>query len=707
MAIRLCIFFWNQKHIKQIVNNSPEKMVIKNSIYSKRISSTFKVSLIILTFIIYTIPGVPTTSMKATRYEYKELGMDIAARKAYYLNHASTYSDKNSQIIKTYLGLDVNPGKIVDRLSRIYNSGAGDFIMNYVLRIYYLDKFSNVLDNETRLAIINALFEAKFWFTENNSKPGDIYWTENHQINYHTAELLAGQLLKEEIFPLSNMTGQDHINHALPLIERWIMWKAQYGFSEWHSNTYMGLNMIALLNLADFAENSTISAKAKMLLDLICFEFACNWYEDRYATAHARCYERTKIALNASNPSIEEEIGMGVWYLLGLGRFNAAQEIDLLASFAVTSTYQPNPILEKIAHASKNNIEHKDSNGFFISDGGKLGIPYDEEHLMFWWGTAATVNPWTINTSLEVIEKYQLDPGLVCGDGIPEVLSTGAKLRGLSISEYASLLQEITRGVCMERANVYTYRTSYYQLSGAQDYQKGLNGIQEHVWQASLTNNALVFTNAPGGVGFKGGFFMGGWKPRATFYRNVGIIQYDHNHTVFEGSIATAMMDIGLNLIGGNRPYNHAYFPRWAFDEVVSSSGWTFGCVNGSYVALYSSNPTYWVSNYELRAWGEKNCWIIELGSQEDYASFNDFQTRILANPLRIKSDSIGYTIKYDSSSVGPIAVQWEGEMLVNNSPVDIGPYNRWDNPYSVTPYGSLQTEISYQNETVLIDFDF
>ena len=41
--------------------------------------------------------------------------------------------------------------------------------------------------------------------------------------------------------------------------------------------------------------------------------------------------------------------------------------------------------------------------------------------------------------------------------------------------------------------NKYTYRTPDYQLSCAQDYRKGKPGFQQHIWQATLDPDAVVF----------------------------------------------------------------------------------------------------------------------------------------------------------------------------------------------------------------------
>jgi hypothetical protein len=361
--------------------------------------------------------------------------------------------------------------------------------------------------------------------------------------------------------------------------------------------------------------------------------------------------------------------------------------------------------LEKIAENATTSIEHRESYGAQVSDGPTLGIPYDEDHLMFWWGLAAPITQWTIDTSFATMDKYQIDPGIVCGTGIPELLESWAAIRGVSLSSYAAMLKEITQGVALETTNAYTYRTPYYQLSGAQDHQKGLNGLQELVWQASLNDYATVFTNAPGGISFKGGEFMGGWKPRATFYKNIGIIQYDHYQNVLEGVFMVYLIDSALNLLQGDRAYNHAYFPSWAFDSVIQRGHWVFGEADGGYIGLYSANPTFWATDYEIQSIGAKNCWIVEMGSLEEWGSFDEFIYAISAAQVNVCSQILGYHVKYASPSRGLVDVAWDGPMTVCGTPVDLDSYNRFDNAYSNTAHGSLKTVIEFDHERLTLDF--
>lgn len=630
-------------------------------------------------------------------------------RKATFLNISAESERFYAQATRIYLNQSVNEAVILQDIEAVNNyEDTSDFDVNGYLRMLYLNNRTNVLSTSLIETLNETLLHFKYWIDEPTSPESpssrDMYfWTENHMILFHTAELLVGQLFRNTTFPYSGMTGQDHIDHAIPLVDRWIKWRAQFGFSEWQSNIYMTLDLVALLNLVEFAENMTIVNKASMLLDLMALGFSNNFFGSRYGTAHGRSADDLLFGTSAEDPASSETPALSAWLMLGIGELRSPDGGNRGAvSIATSDRYTPAPILEMIANASKTNIEHKEQNSLNLEDGPSYGIDYNMEDLMFWWGASATASSPIIDLTLDLMETYDLSPKLVFNDELfLTVLNIGAGISGTGISDYCQKLRDITQGVVLESASFYTYRTPYYQLSGVQDYQKGMNGIQEHLWQATLGYQAMVYTNSPGGVSPRE--FCGGWKPRATMYKNVGIFQYDRRGQDLLGEAIIMFL--------GAKPYTHAYFPQWAFDEVVQTDGWTFGQLGYAYVGLYSDNPTHWLGQSELRSSGKKNAYIIELGSIDDYSSFSDFQEQISSASIKIKHLPIGYEIEYHSPIQGIITVSWDGDMIVDGSSVDLGPYPRIDNEYCQQAFGEKNATITFTDEsniqyTYTMDFD-
>lgn len=616
------------------------------------------------------------------------------ARKYYYLQVSRESEEFYAQSSRIYMGDPINEETLTTNLKKIINfEDCMDFQMNAYLRMLYLNLNTNILGEEIKNTIIDALGKGKYWYTEPNVDTA-IYYTENHQILYHSAELLVGQLFPNDFFTNSNMTGTEHVDHAIPLIERWINWRGQLGFTEWNSGHYLMEDMAALLNIIDFCNYPDLVNKAAMLLDLIAFGFANNFFKNRYATSMGRAYDRNKIERSYDNTA------EAAWIMLGLGECNEISNMAAVA-LATSDNYAPPPILEEIAEDASKSYEHWERSSIYLEEGPKYDTAYEGEDLMYWWSMSAQLSPPIIENAIELSKKYNIDP---MTDSVPlTLIKTLSFLRGKSISDYAKSAELLARGACLETANLYTYRTPYYQLSGVQDHKKGMNGMQEHIWQASLDDNAYVFTNSPGGITQHfDQQFMGGWKPKSTFYKNIGVIQYDRETMPLEFEALLSL----YTSFSANKRINHAYFPRSAFDQWESKNGWTFGAKDGGYVALYSFEPAIWASDYELLVEGYKNTWIVELGSNKEYGTFENFTSMILKSEILIKPESLGYDVYYDSPSQGIVTVSWNNPFIVAGVEIDLGDYPRYNNDYCYQEFGTKKTIIQHNNQKLELDFE-
>lgn len=621
-------------------------------------------------------------------------------RQETFLNNSINNNGLNAQASRIYLNKSVNNGTIENTIEDLEDpEDLSDFTWSSIVRLLYLDRNKSLIDADVKDRVIKAMGNAKYWFTESTTINDDIIFTENHQILCHTAEYLMGQMFPNDTFPYSGMTGNQHEALGKYRILKWLDWRARLGFQEWNSNNYLNPDIASLVNLVDFAMDSEIVNKSAMVLDMIAFGFACNYFKNRFAVSQGRCYDDRRVVTSGDG------ISEAAWIMLGLGEHQSSEGNDRASvTLATSDYYAPPPILEMIAQNASQNFEHKERHSIYMSEGEKYGIKYTAEDINFWWGMSAPMAPRTIQVSFDLLKKYSINPNTMLGPQIlVDFLQVMAFLKGLSLRQYSETLSAITRGVTLQTANIYTYRTPYYQLSGAQDHMKGMDGMQEHIWQASLSDYAYVFTNSPGGLTKNfNQLYMGGWKPRGTFYKNMGVIQYDREPMPIEGEILVFL----LNVIGGMKFYQHAYFPKSEFDEVYLTDKWSMGSKDGGYVALYSHEPTYWASDYELRVNSIKNVWIIELGSVAEYGSFENFKTEMLAINMEIIPESVGYDVKYTSPSQGAVSVSWDDPFYVGGGLIDLGDYKRFDNQYCQQEFGTDETYINFGNETLTLNFN-
>lgn len=183
-------------------------------------------------------------------------------------------------------------------------------------------------DPEARSSVREALLDFKYWIDQ----PGNdamCYFTENHQMVWHTAETLVGEVFHDEKFSNTGWTGAEHAEHGRELALAWINRKLTSGFSEFDSNAYLAIDALALVALVDHAADEDLRRRAEALLDKILLTLACNSWRGTHGSAHGRSYTPT---LRASRL---EETAAIMWLFWGMGALN---EAALPATALATST---------------------------------------------------------------------------------------------------------------------------------------------------------------------------------------------------------------------------------------------------------------------------------------------------------------------------------------------------------------------------------
>ena len=148
----------------------------------------------------------------------------------------------------------------------------------------------------------------------------------------------------------------------------------------------------------------------------------------------------------------------------------------------------------------------------------------------------------------------------------------------------------INVGVLSE-VDTMTWRSPDAMLSTAQDYRPGCYGEQYHAWQATLDEDAVVFTTLPGNEPRPGT----SWVDADKYWTGTGAMP----RSAQEGSAAIHLYALAY-AANGPGPledftylnYTHAYFPTERFDEVRQVGNWTLGRRGNGYVALWSWRPT-------------------------------------------------------------------------------------------------------------------
>jgi hypothetical protein len=198
----------------------------------------------------------------------------------------------------------------------------------------------NQWDDGLRERTRNALTGFKYWIDQ----PGldaMCYFTENHQMVWHTAELLAGEALPDEKFSNTGWTGRQHATHGADLARAWMRRKLAGGFSEFDSNAYLAIDTLALTSIVEFAQDRELRQLAEALLDKMLLTLASNSFRGVHGAAHGRSYTTTLRSARF------EETAPIMWVLWGTGALNSA--LLPAVSLATARRYQLPPLVRAVA----------------------------------------------------------------------------------------------------------------------------------------------------------------------------------------------------------------------------------------------------------------------------------------------------------------------------------------------------------------------
>lgn len=578
------------------------------------------------------------------------------------------------ELVRAAAGGPVHEGVMLAGLDFINaRRDCSDFILHAYLRLLYQFFDSGVVSADLLGRVRSTVLDFKYWPDE----PGVdslCTWTENHQILYNSAAYLAGQLYPEARFSNSGHSGKQKMETARPRILRWLDLRFRSGFSEWLSNVYYDEDLVPLLSLVDFCEDAEIVERARMVTDLILFDMACNLHRGVFGSTHGRSYEGSKKFAAQEGTTDTSKL------LFGQGVFSGYDNMSA-ACFALSTNYRLPRVLYEIANDSTP-LAHRQRMGLRLEEAEAWGLGFESaEDGMVWLSLEAYTHPRTIELTMRMFDEFNWwENGFFSMFKARRGLVTGLRRLGLLPSLARLLERDLTRNMRPE-VNIKTLRTADYMLSSAQDWRPGYGGDQQHLWQASLGPDAVVFTTHPAQrEGKTPNYWTGsGSLPRVGQVGSVALILYD--------------IDTRPGLYLTHRlVFTHAWFPRSKFDEVVERDGWFFARRGAGYVALYSARATRPGEDpeNEIIADGKQNVWICEVGRDEDCGTFHEFVASISAAPRRIR----GLQVEYLSPYIGALSYGWKQPLLHRGAVVSQHDYPRYANPYCEAAFPAEQVRI-------------
>lgn len=236
------------------------------------------------------------------------------------------------------------------------------------------------------------------------------------------------------------------------------------------------------------------------------------------------------------------------------------------------------------------------------------------------------------------------------------------------------ILNPVSNGAAIQRANTYTYRTSDYIMATAQNYHPGTFGDQQHIFAVTLSDQVSLFHSHPakalsdqGSLSGSPGYWVGyGRLPHGVQHKNIHLSIYrlpDKKGFLEQSSIH----------------FTHAYLPSSKFDEVVLHDRYAFVRLQDVYVGIIGSNPLYFLEDTDddLIQQGKDAFWIFELGGKTHDGSFEEFIRRIQGQSIAFSKNRLVY--KAEGSTY---VLNYQGDFLIDGKQVDTS-YLRHDAPYA------------------------
>lgn len=612
----------------------------------------------------------------------------------------------NDIMVSLEEGLEPDFSELGDTLAFIDGRyDCSDFRFPSLIRILYShdDKLPQNVADDIKDTVINF----KYWMDQSGDD-SMCYWSENHQILFSTAEYLMGNYYKDEMFKNMDITGKEHSDLGKQRVLTWLEQRFKYGFTEWYSSTYYVEDIAPLSVLIDFAPDEEIRLKASMVMDLLIYDLATQNFKGTFTANSGRMYESAK--MSGRHGSMRGAISH-IWpefdeYLNDYGN-------GMQANFYYIKNYEVPEVLRSIG-LDQNEINiYKASTGVNLSefkDEGLIGT--NDNQIMMQWNSEAFTNKEIITNSIEYISKNGMFTNEFLHDF--KLINLGF-LKTFKLTPFVStLLDPMYNGTAIQRANTYMYRTPDYAMSTAQAYHPGTYGDQHSLFSLNINNDFNIFVQQPAASLKEGGAL--GNSP------NYWVGNGRHPHTVQQEDVNISLFILPEKnnklgeLAGMSRNlefYSHAFFPKQYMDETIIDGKYAFGRINNVYVALIGkdklhykefTNTTYdlnkgYTEEYDLLQDGRITYWITEVGTKQDYESFEEFITKIKSNEVTFQDE----TITYEGNK--KMGLTFQGDFKVDDKVMDLE-YKRFDSKYSSTERKSNVIEFEFNDHSLKLDFE-
>ena len=438
-----------------------------------------------------------------------------------------------------------------------------------------------------------------------------------------------------------------HADRGRQRIEAWLDEKAAWGFSEWHSDVYYQEDIQALTAADRVRRDRPRPAGGGDARPVPLRPRRPPGAAATTGVTHGRSYMKDK------SRATDQDVFGTAKLLFGTSdqpvsvrgptpgaTFLAAATRYRLPGGDPAGRHQPEDVRGPHAHggaARPRRAVHADP------PSAVPGVPYDDpDAIAFWWDRGALTAWQTVPDHAGHHRRARP----VRDRAVPAVQAAGRHRRRRPGGGPAAGLQPALpdQRRAAHRGRHGDVAQPDAMLSSAQDYRPGCFGQQYHAWQATLDEDAVVFTTLPGNEP-RPGEPLGRRRPLLVGHRGHAPPRPGgrrRRSTSTPRSFAApgpGPLEAFVYL-----PFTHAYFPTERFDEVRQVGGWTLGRqgrrLRGPVVvaadAVAHPRPGGDVHQRAHpavrpggRGAGADNVWIVRGGRRRQWGSFDAFAAAV------------------------------------------------------------------------------
>ena len=222
------------------------------------------------------------------------LGGDLTDRKKQAVEHAIAYGENRMGLVVALLeGGETDDPRIAGiveetLLAMAERRDCADFVAVPLLWVWI--RYRDALPANLQTRIRQAVLDFRYWVDE----PGNDamwFWSENHALCFHVAQMLAGQSFAQDTFSASGRTGAAQAELAAGRLARWFDAVEEDGLAEWNSAAYYPVDFIGLLTLAELGPPD-LADRARAMCDRIFTMVALHTLEGVPAGSMGRAYDK-------------------------------------------------------------------------------------------------------------------------------------------------------------------------------------------------------------------------------------------------------------------------------------------------------------------------------------------------------------------------------------------------------------------------------